>query len=106
MAWIGSHQNFNAYKNNTLKFRIKHLLSAKYNHTCQFCGKQGLPHKVSGYIFTKQRKTNIAFEYHHLIPLEFGGCHLIENLILLCRFCHRSYFHTKEGEKIWLGLDT
>lgn len=47
---------------------------AKYlaKNTCQICGKTG-----------------VQLDTHHIIPLRLGGNDKLENLMVLCRPCHR-----------------
>lgn len=35
------------------------------------------------------RCTDAGVEYDHILPLELGGKHALENIQLLCRECHR-----------------
>jgi len=54
-------------------------LKRKYNYTCLRC---------------KKREPEIALTRDHVLPLEFGGLHVIENIQPLCKSCN-SWKHTK-----------
>lgn len=56
--------------------RVRVLLRDSY--TCQDCGQQGLPGHAAGRI-----------QVHHIIPYRLCGSHASENLITLCKKCHR-----------------
>ena len=97
MAWIESHQE-RSNKNNTLKYKFVSEITLKFKGICQHCGKKGKIKLVMG-CYYRAYKNGIAFEVHHQKPLSKGGNHNEENLILLCRKCHKSIYHSKKGYK-------
>jgi len=54
-------------------------------YTCQKCGR---------------RYPDVKVEVHHIMPRKFGGRDSLDNLITLCRDCHRKDKHTKRNEII------
>jgi len=49
-----------------------------------------------------------ATELHHIIAVEDGGTDDIENLMPLCKECHKEYTseQTNERNKMWVALNT
>jgi len=61
-----------------------------YQHTCQFCYKQFPSNKL---------------QIHHILRRKDGGTNDPNNLLPLCKSCHRSvhngnYTHNSKGERI------
>jgi hypothetical protein len=54
-----------------------------------------------------QECENYATELHHIIAVEDGGTDDIENLMPLCKECHREYTseQTDERNKMWVALN-
>jgi len=50
---------------------------------------------------------NYATELHHIVAVEDGGTDDIENLIPLCKECHKEYTseQTVERNKMWVALN-
>lgn len=48
---------------------------------------------------------DVRLELHHVVPVAQGGSARAENLVLLCRICHRSVVHGKgrrgKAGKLW-----
>ncbi len=87
------------FKKRSIPERLKSVVVIRDKNVCQNCGKKG---KIFGFFPYLQVRENIyekwvAFEISHIIPEPKGGKNILENLILLCRYCNRSL-----GTKIWL----
>jgi hypothetical protein len=88
-CWKGENHNRKLYENN--KFRkIRRKLREKENHTCQMCDKT-------------HGEDSEHFHSHHMVPIRefdnFEDAHTLDNLALLCRWCHRKAEHNMSLEK-------
>jgi 5-methylcytosine-specific restriction endonuclease McrA len=50
------------------------------NYTCQHCG-------------AKEDPNHFTFQVHHIIFKCKGGSNDLSNLLLVCPFCHKHYYH-------------
>jgi len=58
--------------------RIRFYIFKRDNYTCRICGRK-----------TKQP------DCHHIIPVSKGGSHHSNNLITVCKSCHKRIHHIK-----------
>jgi len=86
---------------------IRDGMLGRDSHTCQDCGRCEMdilgdimeahghprdmsPMDVHDREMSKEISTNMALEVHHIVPRVAGGTNHPENLITLCRACHRA----------------
>jgi len=94
MNWRKPITNF-YIRGKPLNKKIKDIIWLKYRSTCQHCNIKYKTRDIYGAI--------IPFEIHHLQPKCLKGEESIENLILLCKTCHRKYYHTGKNNSIHLS---
>ena len=90
------------FKKATIPERLKSAVIIRDRGVCQNCGKKAIIYEWGAVSYPRYRAyerkwgINISFEIGHIIPESQGGATVLENLILLCRFCNRNL-----GTKTW-----
>ena len=63
----------------------QHSLARMRGFVCEKCGKKLNPN---------WREKD--YDIHHIIPFAKGGTHALDNLIVLCRVCHKTEHASKK----------
>ena len=89
------------FKKRNIPDRLKIAVALRDKGICQNCGKEGFLSR-GGLAYEKKKEPDfykssfddryrwIPMETSHIIPESWDGKTIMENLILLCRYCNRS----------------
>ena len=80
------------FKRKNIPLRCKHEVLARDKLMCVQCGKE---------LFLDSTKKQLSVkdgDFHHILPLVYGGANETLNLCLLCRPCHKS-IHSGDERK-------
>jgi len=72
------------------KGRIKKAIGDDW-HQCADCGRWGKRYSLL------RKKAKVRLFIHHIVPTSEGGSDKMENLVVICGFCHR-----QRHEKMWM----